>query len=84
MGRWGPRRERATEAQPPRRREVEHLGLGGLQHERAALGLHVVANQREQAVHQRPGVRRRVVHAQGPLDEVERAHLLAQRFVTAV
>src|SRR5205085_3432298 len=67
-----------------RRGEVDLSRLGRAQHERAPLRLHVVADEREQAVDELARVVRRRVERQYAVDEIERARRLPQRLAAAV
>src|SRR6185503_9547521 len=76
---FGDERREAT------RRRQEHVArFGGNEHERAALRLHVVANEREQAVDELSRIRDGRIELEHTLDEVERPRTLTQRLAASM
>ena len=69
---------------PTRRRQVEVVRLGRAQHEGAPLCLHVIADQRQQTVHQFPGVGRLGVERERAVQQIQRAGPLPQGFTAAM
>ena len=60
--------------------DVERLAVRRAEHERTAVRVHVVADEREQSFGELPRVVRRRVERQHAIDQIDGARLLPERF----